>query len=395
MKTFVTGVYGSGKTFLARKIAQKQNEKYINFDAIIDYNNKYEQFDKIISDLPDDFIMDAIPFDIYFSWNKFIEYEINNNCCIICCYCPDLNIWIKRIKQKQVPGLSIHKIIHRVHIIQRDPIQIFRSFYQFFKQKFKHLYKKIKDLFIYYLINPKNRVQFAIPDRLINKHYSAYRQFVLNNFSNLQKMKNVHWFDSIENEYTTYEEAMKRINPYLFELEERFYQNHLSNSYDIFYQTVEILDLVGYSLSDLTWYNISDITNWKGKTVLDIGCFHGYFSFKIEQEGAKKVIGLERGTEVLVTTQMIRNIAKSKCEFREWTGGDDYPECDTILLLNVLHHFGDMDFQKSALNKIPSETEVIFEINNDQLEMIKALFVIKRTLKSHRKDRQILLTLKK
>ena len=54
-------------------------------------------------------------------------------------------------------------------------------------------------------------------------------------------------------------------------------------------------------------------------------------------------------------------------------GGDDYPECDNILLLKVPHHLGDLDFQKSAYEKVPCVNEVIFEINRNQIEMVESL----------------------
>ncbi|MCD4751445.1 MAG: DUF1698 domain-containing protein [Anaerolineaceae bacterium] len=400
MKTFITGVYGSGKTYLARKLAKEKKELFISFDDNFDYQNNEEQFDWLLSAVPENFIMDAVPLDKKFAWYKFLEYKIKHECRVICCYCPDQEIWIGRVNQKiqnevvlhsftQTPSDSLkNRIVRNLapnRVFQTTTRVVWRLIKQVFG-KMSALMKSIKNQAVI-----KNQTQSYIPDRLTNKHYSAYRKFLWEKFPLLKGMGNVQWYDSITNEYTSYEEAVKRIDPILFGLEERFYQKE----YDVFYGDVELLNLIGYSVSISTWESLKDITSWKDKTVLDIGCFHGYFTFKIEREDAKKVIGLERSSEVLKTTQMICDLTGSNCEFQQWVGGDEFPECDTILFLNVLHHFGDLDFQKSALQKIPATTEVIFEINANQLEMIKSLFEIKKTWKSHRVNRSLLLTIRK
>lgn len=400
MKTFITGVYGSGKTFLARKVARENKELFISFDENFDYQSNEEQFDWLMSAVPENFVMDAIPLDGDFGWHKLMEYQNIHSCKIVCCYCPDQKIWMERVIQKNqnkvvphpLPNESTSSLKNRI-LRNLVPSKFFKTSariaWKLIKRGLSKLHALIK--FIKKQFVPKQQYESYIPDRLSNKHYSAYRKFSTGNFRDLNKMKNVQWYDSMANEYTSYEEAIKRIDPTFFELEERFYQKE----YDVFYGDVELLNLIGYSVSISTWKSLREVTDWKGKTVLDIGCFHGYFSFKIEQEGAKKVVGLERGVEVLKTAQMIGDLTGSKCEFRQWIGGDDYPESDTILFLNVLHHFGDLEFQKAALQKVFSGTEVVFEINDDQLEIIKSLFVIKKKWKSHRSNRVILLTIRK
>ena len=107
------------------------------------------------------------------------------------------------------------------------------------------------------------------------------------------------------------------------------------------------------------------------------------------------MIGLEKSGTVLKTTRLLAEIIGSQAEFHEWTGGDDYPDCDTILFLNVIHHFGDREMQRKALAKIKAGTEVIFEINKDQIPLIEELLTIKRSMSSHRKNRLVCLAEKR
>ena len=59
-------------------------------------------------------------------------------------------------------------------------------------------------------------------------------------------------------------------------------------SYDKYYQDIECINFIGYTKSSKTWDNIKDLVDWKDKKVADLGCFHGYFSFKSAKTSAKK-----------------------------------------------------------------------------------------------------------
>jgi SAM-dependent methyltransferase len=157
--------------------------------------------------------------------------------------------------------------------------------------------------------------------------------------------------------------------------------------YDKYYQDIEYLDFVGYSLSYKTWSNIKDIFAWRGKRVADLGCFHGYFSFKIAKEGAS-VVGFDRAQEVLDTTSILNNVYGNLIELRRWEGGQVIPsDFDIALCLNVLHHFDDPEL--SLLN-IRSKY-CLFEINQVNTDIVERYFEIVEARNSHRPGRIIAL----
>jgi 2-polyprenyl-3-methyl-5-hydroxy-6-metoxy-1,4-benzoquinol methylase len=404
MQIFVTGVYASGKTSLAKKIAAEKMTNYISFDDLYDYQLQEDQYDKIAKILTNNFVIDAIPFNQGIkgtNWDSFFRDQAVNGYEVICCYCPSESEWIDRVNQKEatIPVPVTHG--------PKESLGLRLKRLSGAKAIFEALVRRVKN-FLYRIQNLMQRVKESVhvwaitnfteegktppqfPRSLIDEHFSEYRLFYLEYLPILEKMCDVKYYDTLANEYTSLEELRKRMNLPLLTLKERIYKHE----YDTYYQDIEILKVIGYSRSLLTWKRLKNITTWAGKTVLDVGCFHGYFSFKIEESGALKVIGLEKSGTVLKTTRLLAEIIGSQAEFYEWTGGDDYPDCDIILFLNVIHHFGDREMQRKALAKIKAGTEVIFEINKDQIPLIKELFTIKRSMSSHRKNRVVCLAAK-
>jgi len=168
------------------------------------------------------------------------------------------------------------------------------------------------------------------------------------------------------------------------------------------YQTIELNGEIirpGDERCWKSWENICRLSiDWSNKFVCDIGCYFGYFSTKILRAGAKGVLGLDQDELVLpVYTEVLTSNGFKNFETMLLKLGDgnvvpnyDY---DILLALNMLHHV-----QKSTtnseyikvLNSIFIATkEVIFEVNNNQIDQIKnsALgnnFILKNTFKSHR-----------
>jgi len=165
-------------------------------------------------------------------------------------------------------------------------------------------------------------------------------------------------------------------------------KEHLDKqTYDKNYQDIDCLGLKGYSESHKSWENMKNLVDWKDKKVADLGCFHGYFSFKIAKLGAK-VTGLEKSKEVLVTTQLINEAEGGIIELKQWEGGDIVPEeFDLVLCLNVLHHFKN---QELGLQNIKA-SQGLFEVNKEQKELIFKYFNIIKEVSSHRINRTILL----
>ena len=166
------------------------------------------------------------------------------------------------------------------------------------------------------------------------------------------------------------------------------FRNYLGSlTYDKMYQDIEYIDMIGYSSSFKTWESIKDLVKWKGKIVADLGCFHGYFAFKIAELGGK-VTGLDRSPEVLDTAKLLNDLYKSSVEFKQWVGGEPVSEeFDIALCLNMLHHTGD---EEKTLQNLNCKT-VIFEVKYDQRFLISQYFNTIKSVPSHRVGRIILL----
>ncbi len=162
-------------------------------------------------------------------------------------------------------------------------------------------------------------------------------------------------------------------------------------TYDKLYQDIKPIEMIGYSKSFKSWSVIKNLVDWKGATVIDLGCFHGYFCFRIEEAGASRVVGLDAADFALKTTRLIAELENSKVtEFHQWHDGDLIPSGDITLCLNALHHFSD---PLACLKAIQSNI-AIFEVPIAQEAMIYSVFSDIARHSSHRRGRVILLARK-
>lgn len=144
-------------------------------------------------------------------------------------------------------------------------------------------------------------------------------------------------------------------------------------TYDKNYQNIEVLGHIGYDDSEPSWLKIDDLLSdmdLSDKTVCDLGCFHGYFSIKLKELGADKVIGLEKSQLIVDTARLIAQCSDTDVEFRQWEGGQPTPECHLALVLNMLHH---CDNELETLKNI-NTTFAVFEVNQDQISTIDKVF---------------------
>ena len=96
-KIFITGIFGSGKTRLAKHIIPKTHT-YISFDDNYSYQKEdLEPIYKLMNKHPK-FIMDALPVNRNGHDNLKNFYQ-NNNCFIVILKC-DIDIWLDRLKSK-------------------------------------------------------------------------------------------------------------------------------------------------------------------------------------------------------------------------------------------------------------------------------------------------------
>lgn len=93
----------------------------------------------------------------------------------------------------------------------------------------------------------------------------------------------------------------------------------------------------------------------KDRTVLDIGCMNGYFSFEAEKLGARSVTGFDIDPESIKTCRMLADCLGSGVDFQVADIEHDasIKAHDVVLCLNVLHHLRN---PLSVLEKIIAAT---------------------------------------
>lgn len=231
----------------------------------------------------------------------------------------------------------------------------------------------------------------------------------VNNIPEWIDFKEAKFMDTSENSFKEINiNSPREINKYLKELNKPIFKQYLDliDPYDQFYQDIEVINYIGYSKSYLTWERIQNLVDWKDKRIIDLGCNHGYFSFKVNKAGAKKVTGLDCNKNVLDTIEIIywlmdygypveqydcNRMKYSTCNpilsFKYWESNDDITECDIILCLNVLHHFTNPEL---TLRQMKCK-QAIFEINITDLPLVEKYFKIIKQIESHRPNRTIIL----
>ena len=141
-------------------------------------------------------------------------------------------------------------------------------------------------------------------------------------------------------------------------------------NYDSKYQTMRFpfgMYRQGYAgYENETWNGIKDLIDWKDKTVADIGCLNGYYSFKIADRRAKAVRGYDLFQQACDTC---KEIARLNCfenvKFKQLDANKDELglNFDVILLLNMLHH---LETPENILNEaFERGKNVILEVQFD------------------------------
>jgi SAM-dependent methyltransferase len=80
-----------------------------------------------------------------------------------------------------------------------------------------------------------------------------------------------------------------------------------------------------------------------GRSVLDIGCAIGFFSFEAERRNARKVVGTELDRKRLRQATVLKSIFDSRVELelRDVLEQPPSEPFDLVLALNVIHHLSD------------------------------------------------------
>lgn len=336
----IIGISGAGKTSLANYLCKKENAKFIDFDLIYDYkveDNKTERLLKILKGIiseskVDTFILDG------FSTNcniKYISKELKVDIRAYFCFAAP-HIIEKRQNEKRKKN-EYETILDEKEIRRLTPCLFFT-------------YSCLDDNLIT-VDTTNNRFEFIEKEDWVKR-----------------------WLDLI----------------FLTEFEKQ--------NYDKYYQRIELpsgIILKGYSESEKTWERIKNLVDFKNKSVLDVGCFHGYFCFKIEESGAKKIDGLEKSEKAVLTARKLSWLKNSKvCFYKgDIVDFDTKHTYDIVLVLNMLHHV--KDIYKALDNIFSMGNCVIFEILFEQEKIIlekakKWNFELSTKLNSHRDGREII-----
>lgn len=327
-KIFVTGISGAGKTTFSQNYSKNYNKRFIDFDNEWSYgSDPNEQYNIIVKKYGDDFITDAIPYATTDGKLNFSNYyqENKDDIKVVCLCCTNKEDFDNRILSK-------------------------------------HFGSKVKS-------------------------YSDYHEFYFKTLKNIYSNFNVDYIDTSTNEYITEDELYKRLDwinsDNIKKLLKDNFMNYLhTQQYDKFYQDIDCINYIGYSSSHRSWNTIKDLVDWKGKKVADLGCFHGYFSLKMAKLGAQ-VTSMDNHDGVLATCGYINQIEGNLVETKYWNGGDEVSsDYDVTLALNVIHHFKDTE---KSLQNIKSKT-VIFETNQNLIDLISKYFTVVKKLNSHRPD---------
>jgi tRNA (mo5U34)-methyltransferase len=78
-----------------------------------------------------------------------------------------------------------------------------------------------------------------------------------------------------------------------------------------------------------------------GKSVLDIGCNAGFYSFEMERRGAARVLGVDTDEHYLRQARFAAGVLNSKVEFRQlpvWQIAQLGEKFDLVIFMGVLYH---------------------------------------------------------
>lgn len=79
----------------------------------------------------------------------------------------------------------------------------------------------------------------------------------------------------------------------------------------------------------------------RGKTILDIGCNAGFYSFEMKRRGAERVVGIDADPDYLAQARFAAQVMRMDIDFREmdvYDVGRLHEKFDLVLFLGVFYH---------------------------------------------------------
>ena len=115
------------------------------------------------------------------------------------------------------------------------------------------------------------------------------------------------------------------------------------------------------------WDRLKELSNYSGKTILELGCNMGLLSIHLLKEaGAEKCIGIDHDKKILESAKLISEVYKVNPQFKQinfdavkdWESDLLSENIDIVFALNVLNWVND---KKRFLNFLVNFPEIIFE----------------------------------
>jgi 2-polyprenyl-3-methyl-5-hydroxy-6-metoxy-1,4-benzoquinol methylase len=113
--------------------------------------------------------------------------------------------------------------------------------------------------------------------------------------------------------------------------------------YDRYYQTIELpygITLEGYERTALAWEMIAQLVDFRGKNILDAGCYHGFCCRAAEDAGARRVVGLDSVVKILENAKCISDMWGYETSFIHADLDDWKPDgmYDIVMCLNTIQY---------------------------------------------------------
>jgi cyclopropane fatty-acyl-phospholipid synthase-like methyltransferase len=91
------------------------------------------------------------------------------------------------------------------------------------------------------------------------------------------------------------------------------------------------------------------------KTILDLGCYMGYYSIRAVTEGARHAVGIDTNVVAIAKGLVVtKEIGITKAELLPWDFWEysTLNKFDIVLCLSVLHHFSSIDRVHELLDRM-------------------------------------------
>ncbi len=107
-----------------------------------------------------------------------------------------------------------------------------------------------------------------------------------------------------------------------------------------------------------------DRMEFQGKTVLDLGCWDGYWSFYAERRGARRVLATDDRSQnwagsagVLLAKELFKSSIETNLNLSVYDAAKIGETFDIILCLGIYYHLVDPFYAFSQIRHVPSRDE--------------------------------------